>query len=324
MDHTDASALRRSGDETDPRTPDDVTRLRARLASEIASLRLLSDRAADDGDAGRDDLGRRRRRLQDERRLLAGDGSRLAEALTQTERRLARALASSSKDALREAYRRDIRAREEERRRLARDIHDGAQQQLLAIGVGLDLLSHDRTLPPRALERLGQLRAQLMEALEMLRDLARGIYPAALAEHGIEHGLRAATEHASPIVEVSASALGRYPAEIEGAVYFASLEAVQNATKHARATRIGVDVAERSNALVFSVSDDGAGFDDRQQKPGAGLRSISDRMHSAGGELKICSRPGYGTTVSGRIPLPVSHSGRSSSSATASTSTGTS
>jgi signal transduction histidine kinase len=322
MDRTDASALRRSGAETDPRTPDDVTRLRARLASEIASLRLLSDRAA--ADDGGHDVGRRRPRLQDDRRLPAREGSRLAEALTQTERQLAQVLASSSEDVLREAYRRDIRAREEERRRVVRDIHDGAQQQLLAIGVGLDLLAHDRSLPPRALERLGELRAQLTEALEMLRGLANGIYPAALAEHGIEHGLRAATEHASPIVEIRARALGRYPAEIEGAIYFASLEAVQNATKHARATRIGLDVAERSNALVFSVSDDGTGFDDLQQEPGAGLRSISDRMHAAGGELRIRSRPGYGTTVSGRIPLPVSHSGRSSSSSTASTSTGTS
>jgi len=245
----------------------------------------------------------------------SGDG-------TDAGRRLAQTLASSAVLSLREAYRRDIRAREEERRHLVRDVHDGAQQQLLAIGVGLDLLSRDRSLAPAVRERLGELRLQLDEAVEMLRDLAHGIYPSALAEHGIEHGLRAATEHASPTVEVRSRGLGRYPAEIEGAVYFASLEAVQNATKHAQARQIAVDVAERTNELVFSVSDDGIGFDTRQT-PGEGLRSISDRMHAAGGELEIRSTPGYGTTVSGRIPFPVNHSGKSSSP-TASASTGTS
>jgi signal transduction histidine kinase len=241
--------------------------------------------------------------LNDELVVQVREGMRLARELEHSVHELEGALGASA-DELRAAFRRVTRARDEERRRILRDLHDGAQQQLLAVGVGLDVAAAEPSASPELRQRLLALRDKLDDALVTLRDLGSGIYPAALADHGIVEGLRTTTADSSPPIEVRGSHLGRYPAEIEGAVYFACLEGVQNALKHAEATRIVVEVAERDDTLVFSVRDDGSGFAPSGQRVGAGLRNISDRLRAAGGRLRVSSSRGGGTTLSGEVPLP--------------------
>ena len=148
------------------------------------------------------------------------------------------------------------------------------------------------------------MRRQLDEALTSLRDIARGIYPAALADVGIIPGLRAATLHSVPAVDVRGELDRRYPAEIEGAVYFSCLEAIQNAVRYAGASRVLVDIHERDGSLVFSVIDDGRGFDPGRRRSGSGLQNVSDRVRATGGHLRISSAAGSGTTVSGSVPRP--------------------
>lgn len=239
--------------------------------------------------------------LNDELVVQAREGSRLARRLTGRVRELESALEASA-DELRASFRRSIRIRDEDRMRVLRDLHDGAQQQLLAVGLGLDLAA-DSVDDPALRERLVALRGQLDDALTVLRDTVRGIYPAALADHGIAEGIRAATLASVPPVELRTEPLPRYPAEIEGAVYYSCVEAIQNAVKHAQASRILVVLAEEAGEIVFSVRDDGCGFDPRRRRSGAGLRNISDRVRAAGGHLRVSSSLGGGTTLSGRVPV---------------------
>ena len=238
--------------------------------------------------------------LNDELVVMAREGSRLARRLEGRVHELEAELEASA-DELHVSFRRSMRARDEERRRILRDLHDGAQQQLLAVGVGLDLAA-DSLDEPAIRARLVALRRQLDDALTVLRNTARGIYPAALAEHGMAEGIRAATLASVPPVALRAETLRRYPAEIEGAVYFSCIEAIQNAVKHAQAQQIVVELAEAEGELLFSVRDDGCGFDPRQSRPGAGLRNIADRVRAAGGHLRVSSALGGGTTLSGRVP----------------------
>jgi len=224
--------------------------------------------------------------------------------LERSVRELETALEAST-DQLRAALQRSARARDEERRSVLRDLHDGAQQQLLALGVRLTLTADEASTPSPLARRLRGLRRQLDEAVTALREIARGIYPAALAEQGIVAGLRAATIHSVPPVEVRGELGRRYPAEVEGAVYFTCLEAIQNAVRHADASRVHVDVGERAGLLDFAVVDDGRGFDPGARRPGSGLQNVSDRVRAVGGDLRISSDPGSGTTVAGSVPKAV-------------------
>ena len=205
---------------------------------------------------------------------------------------------------LRASRQRLVTAQDEERRRLERDIHDGAQQQLVALAVKLRLA---RTLAGRDAERaqslLHELQGETQEALENLRDLARGIYPPLLADRGLAAALEAQARKVPFPVQVEPNGIGRYPRDAEATVYFCVLEALQNAAKYADASRAVVRLSEENGRLVFSVSDDGAGFDVERSRSGTGLQNMADRVDAMGGSLDVDSSPGLGTTVTGRIPL---------------------
>ncbi|MCA1726885.1 MAG: sensor histidine kinase [Actinobacteria bacterium] len=204
---------------------------------------------------------------------------------------------------LRASRQRLVAAQDEERRRLERDIHDGAQQQLVAMSVKLRLARNlSAKDPARAAEMLDQLQRENQETLETLRDLARGIYPPLLADQGLAAALAAQGRKASVPVEVQGNGTGRYPQEVEAAAYFCCLEAMQNVAKYAEASRIRIRVWSEDGILAFSVEDDGRGFDRISTPTGSGLRNMGDRIDALGGTLEITSSPGTGTTVTGRIP----------------------
>jgi signal transduction histidine kinase len=205
---------------------------------------------------------------------------------------------------LKAAQKRLVDAQDEERRRLERNIHDGAQQQLVALAVKLKLadgmVEKDAS---KAHEFLGQLQAETQTTLEDLRDLARGIYPPLLADKGLAAALEAQARRSALAVEVRAEGLSRYPRAIETAVYFSSLEALQNAAKYSEASSVVVSLASGPDALTFTVTDDGRGFDPSATGYGTGLQGIADRLGALEGELWVRSEPGRGTTIEGRLPV---------------------
>jgi signal transduction histidine kinase len=199
-----------------------------------------------------------------------------------------------------------VAAADAERRKIERNLHDGAQQRLVALAVNLRLARQlAATAPDDANAMLEHLSTEIQETLEELRALAHGIYPPLLADRGLTDALRAAAGRSPVPVSVDAQGLARYPAELEAAVYFCCLEALQNVGKYAGETaKASVRIAEDAGALVFEVSDDGQGFDARSAKSGAGFTNMNDRVGAIGGSLRIESAPGKGTKVSGTVPLP--------------------
>jgi signal transduction histidine kinase len=204
---------------------------------------------------------------------------------------------------LRASRQRIVAAQDEERRRLERNIHDGAQQQLvaLAVKIGLAEAMAERN-PPQVKAMLAELREETTEALEHLRDLARGIYPPLLADQGLAPALRAQARKAPLPVTIEANGLGRFPQEIEAAVYFCTLEALQNVSKYARATGVAVGLSQDGERLTFTVRDDGVGFDTGATGYGTGLQGMADRLAALGGELRVTSSPGAGTLIEAAIP----------------------
>jgi signal transduction histidine kinase len=206
---------------------------------------------------------------------------------------------------LRASRQRLVAAQDETRRRLERNIHDGAQQDLVALAIKLGLAEvtlDEDTAQTRQL--LQQLRADAAGALENLRDLARGIYPPLLAEMGLVAALSAQAGKFPFPVNVEADGIGRSSQDAEAAVYFCCLEALQNTSKYANATQACVTLQGHNGTLRFTTSDDGAGYDSRHTPMGSGLRNMADRLAALGGELDISSAPGNGTTVTGRLPFP--------------------
>ena len=205
---------------------------------------------------------------------------------------------------LQAAQKRLVSAQDAERRKLERNIHDGAQQQLVALAVKARLA---RTLterdPAKAEEMLSQIEAETHDALEDLRDLARGIYPPLLADKGLEAALIAQARKSTVPVEVDAGGIDRFPQEIEAAVYFSTLEALQNTAKYAGASRASVTLSRANGSLSFTITDDGTGFDTSATGYGTGLQGIADRLGALDGDLEVASRPGSGTTVTGRVPV---------------------
>jgi len=205
---------------------------------------------------------------------------------------------------LRASRLRIVTAADDQRRRIERDIHDGAQQQLLAIGAKLALtesVAGQDTERERAL--VAQLKAETSGALETLRELARGIYPPLLADQGLAAAVSAQAGKAPGPVEVDADGVGRYPAELETAIYFCCVEALQNAAKHAPGSAVRVSLAEDDGQIVFSVTDDGPGFVPATAPAGTGLRNMGDRLAALGGSCQVDSSPGRGTTIGGRIGI---------------------
>jgi signal transduction histidine kinase len=207
-------------------------------------------------------------------------------------------------DDLKAAQKRIVAAQDETRRRLERNIHDGAQQQLVALAVKARLARGlTEKDPAKAAEMLVQLEADTSGALENLRDLARGIYPPLLADQGLGPALQAQARKATVPVEVRADGLRRYAQEVEAAAYFSVLEALQNVVKHANTAGAIVTLRHEADRLTFEVVDDGVGFDPQENGLGTGLQGIADRLGALDGTLEVRSARGEGTTVSGRIPV---------------------
>jgi signal transduction histidine kinase len=199
-----------------------------------------------------------------------------------------------------------VAAQDSERRRIERNIHDGAQQQLVALAIKLSITeSMIGTDTDGERELLAELRQDAAGAAEDLRDLARGIYPPLLASQGLAAALEAQARKAPVPTTVSADGVGRYPQEMEAAVYFCVLEALQNVAKYAGATRAEVKLTASGHDLRFEVTDDGAGFDSDSRGYGTGLQGMADRLHAQGGSLDVRSATGAGTTITGRLPVPV-------------------
>jgi len=205
---------------------------------------------------------------------------------------------------LRAAQKRLVAAQDEARRRLERNIHDGAQQRLVALSVKLRLAQSMAAKDPAETGRmLEQLQGETTETLEELRDLARGIYPPLLADKGLVAALEAQSRRSVVPVVLSPDGAGRYPQDVEAAVYFSVLEALQNVSKYANAERAHVRLSESGGALTFEVEDDGDGFDAATAGRGTGLQGIADRLAALEGTVEVRSTPGAGTTVAGTIPL---------------------
>ena len=205
---------------------------------------------------------------------------------------------------LRASRQRLVAAQDDERRRLERNLHDGAQQHLVALKVKLGLAeAFTENDPERAKQLLAELKGDTDEALDTLRDLARGIYPPLLADRGLGAALESQARKATLPVEVDADGIGRYPQEIEAAIYFCVLEALQNVQKYADATKATVRLREEDGDLQFEIVDDGRGFDRTSVVKGAGMTNMGDRVDALGGKLAIESEVGLLTRLSGSIPL---------------------
>jgi signal transduction histidine kinase len=206
---------------------------------------------------------------------------------------------------LRASRQRLVAAQDDERRRLERNLHDGAQQHLVALKIKLGLVEMLATRDPeRARATVAELKHDADEALETLRDLARGIYPPLLAEKGLPTALQAHSRKATLPVTIEADGVGRYPQDTEAALYFCILEALQNIQKYAQATAAVVRLREDGDHLTVEVVDDGRGFDIATTIRGNGLTNMEDRLDALGGTLRIISSPGAGTTVRAAVPVP--------------------
>jgi signal transduction histidine kinase len=196
-----------------------------------------------------------------------------------------------------------VAAQNEERRRIERNIHDGAQQQLVALAVKLkladSLVGKDEA---RAHAMLSDLQAETNQALEDLRDLARGIYPPLLADKGLPAALAAQARKVPIPTRVATDGVGRLEPEVEATIYFCTLEALQNVTKYAQASTVDVSLREDNGVVEFTVADDGRGFDPGVTNLGTGLQGMVDRVEAIGGTIEIESATGAGTIVRGRIP----------------------
>jgi signal transduction histidine kinase len=192
------------------------------------------------------------------------------------------------------------------RRRIERNLHDGAQQHLVALAVKVRLVQQLAASDPvRAGALLDELGQDLQGAIDELRSLAHGIYPPLLSSRGLAEALAAACRRATIPAELVVEELGRYPPELESAIYFCCVEALQNGAKHAGTEATAqVRVWEEARTLRFEVRDDGTGFDLNGARLGAGLTNMADRLGAVGGFLDLDSAPGRGTVVGGRIPLP--------------------
>jgi signal transduction histidine kinase len=197
-----------------------------------------------------------------------------------------------------------VEAADEARRRIERDLHDGAQQRLVAAALELTIL--DRRLerdPAGARSVLERARDHLDQGLGDLRDLARGIHPAVLTERGLEAALVALVQRAPVPVELEVTIPERLEAGIEAAAYFVASEALTNVAKYSEADTASVRVLSAAGSLLVTIADDGIGGADPER--GSGLRGLADRVEAVGGVLEVASPPGEGTRLSARLPAKV-------------------
>jgi signal transduction histidine kinase len=205
-----------------------------------------------------------------------------------------------------EMARRVLAAGDAERDRISKDLHDGAQQRLTALRIGLSLAAEDSRArgDTDASGVLNQFGEELDEAIDELRELVHGVYPVLLTSGGLSPALAAAGRRGSQSVTVLANGVRRYPSGIETAVYFACLAATDNAAKHAGRSEVTVEVCDQADGLRFAVRDTGDGFDLHRTTAGAGIMNMRDRIAAVGGTLTIDSAVGQGTVVEGNVPYP--------------------
>jgi signal transduction histidine kinase len=204
---------------------------------------------------------------------------------------------------LRASRQRLVAAQDQERRRIERNLHDGAQQHLVALALKANIArSMVGKNPQKEGELIDELKKGAQEALENLRDLARGIYPPLLADRGLAAALEAQAMKSPVPTRVEANGLDRYPPEVEAAVYFCCLEAMQNIAKYSGAASALINVAALNGDLCFEITDDGKGFDPAATGLGTGVQGMIDRLDAMGGTLEVRSQPGAGATVAGKIP----------------------
>jgi signal transduction histidine kinase len=196
-----------------------------------------------------------------------------------------------------------VEAADEARRRIERDLHDGAQQRLVAAALDLTLLERRIGQEPAAREILARVREQLEGGLRELRDLARGIHPTVLTERGLAAALDALVQRSPVPVELSFAVSERLDTAIEAAAYFLVSEALTNAAKHAEAESVCVDVVEADGTLVVTIADDGKGGAD--VGGGSGLTGLADRVQAVGGRLEVSSPAGHSTRLCARLPTNV-------------------
>lgn len=242
-----------------------------------------------------------------QRRLIEAQRAELAIHNEQLDSALQESLSGLRSQAaeLRASRARVVAAADSERRRIERNLHDGAQQHLTALAIKLSMVADLGSADPcLARELLQEARCEVSDAIRELRDLVHGIYPPLLAESGLPDALSAAARWSTLPATMDVDRLRRYPADVEATVYFCCLEAIQNACKHAgQPARLALRVREDAGTLTFQVSDDGKGFDARTRGLGAGFLNMADRVGALGGSLRVESAPRRGTTVSGTIPV---------------------
>jgi signal transduction histidine kinase len=223
--------------------------------------------------------------------LLAAENAELEAGWTQALQEVARSRA------------RLVRAADDERRKFERNLHDTVQQHLISIKLRLEIEAEEGDLSESSREQLLEIAHSAEVALAGVREVAHGLHPPLLTASGLPTALRRFHEDAPSPPEIDAVGVGRYPPEIESAVYYCCLEAIQNATKHGgRDVHVSVALAEEEGHLTFRVVDDGPGFA-AGEVGGLGLQNMEDRLEAVGGRLTIATAAGSGTTISGHVPL---------------------
>ncbi len=236
------------------------------------------------------------RTLRDEPALLLAAGSAARLAL---ENARLHAQVRAQLDEVRASRARIVAASDQTRRRLERDLHDGAQQRLLAVGLALQILRRELSADGSPPQLLKDAEAEVTAALGELRDLAAGIHPAVLTDQGLRPALLALAKRCPVAVTISGDDPGRLPAPVETAAYFCASEAITNTVKHARATTIEVTLRHDAGRLLVTVADDGVGG---ASPDGAGLRGLADRLAAVNGRLTVQSPPGQGTRILAELP----------------------
>jgi signal transduction histidine kinase len=193
-----------------------------------------------------------------------------------------------------------VEAQQNERRRLERNLHDGAQQRLVALALELGLLAEQAGDDPATQTRLKRARTEVAQSLDELRDIARGLHPAVVSGHGLRVALESLVAAAPLEVQLQTDSLPRLAEPLEVAAYYVVSESLTNAAKHAQAERVTVDVRMIGNTLITEIVDDGIGGADSER--GTGLRGLADRIEALDGRLRIWSAAGQGTRVRAEIP----------------------
>ena len=193
-----------------------------------------------------------------------------------------------------------LAAGQKERKRLERNLHDGAQQRLVALSLELGLLEDELGVYPGAAGRLDRARQQVAVSLEELRELGSGIHPAVVTGHGLAVALEELAARAPVPVRLAVSVDGRLPEPLEVAVYYLASESLANVGKHAQASSATIEVSRENGNVLVEVIDDGIGGADAEA--GSGLRGLADRVEALGGRLRVWSPHGGGTRVRAEIP----------------------